>query len=86
MGLASPTKQSDQEHYLVCAEILEATLHIYKKTTDEERKNKIEENIQGQVAYLEQLKEKLANYDYSADDKRYWALEALFKKFSPGGS
>lgn len=77
--IASPTRNSDVEHYLVCLEILEITIRLYTKATD---KTFLGEQIKTQKEYLDKLKAKLDGHDYTAEDKEYWDFEKRFKQLS----
>ena len=82
--LASPCRQLDLETYVICTEILDRTVQIYKKVsdTDIEVKNRYEAYIKAQADFVFWIKEKIDNYDYTEDDKKYWAIHKLL---SPTG-
>ncbi len=75
--IASPTRNSDLEHYLVCLEIMEITIRAYQRGLD------VGESIKSQKEYLDKLKAKLADHDYTAEDKAYLELDKLIKELSP---
>lgn len=75
--IASPTRNSDLEHYLVCLEIMEITIRAYQRGLN------VGESIKSQKSYLDRLKAKLDANDYMAEDKAYLALEKTLNELSP---
>ena len=71
--IASPTRNSDVEHYLVCLEILEITIRLYTKATD---KTFLGEQIKTQKEYLDKLKAKLDGHDYTAEERSIGTLKS----------
>lgn len=78
MAITSPTKRSDQEVYVICAEMLEIAVRLYKKTG----KPELAERIKEQVAFLEKLQEKIHTHDYTEDDYWYWRINKAMNSYS----
>lgn len=77
MAIASPTRTADLEHYAVMADIIETTHRLYLRDNNPEYLPFLTDFI----TYLEELKVKIDNYDYSEEDKRFWAHEAFLKSY-----
>ena len=90
MSISSPTKKSDQEVYVICAELLEITAKAYKKITDPIKRKEYEEYLNRQVKFLEELQKRIDTHDYSKEDEHHWRMERFWQKvhskqLSPGG-
>lgn len=88
MPIVSPTKQADQATYIDCADILVSTYRLYQNSKDEEHKQFLKQKIDEQVQFLEWLKSKIANHDYTKEDHQYFRSVELNRKLwlSPGGN